>query len=235
MAEIIVALDVDDAEAALDLVDRVGERVRWYKVGSPLFTRGGHALIRALAKREKRVFLDLKFHDIPNTVASAVRAARELGVELLTVHAAGGSAMLRAAVEAAGNDGPAVLGVTILTSFTVHDIEETWAKELRSLRDEVGRLAQLAADAGLAGVVASPLEAELLKRRHGADFLVVTPGIRMPDAVPDDQARTATPAAAARAGADYLVVGRPVILAADPVAAVAALQADLDDLAEAVE
>ena len=235
MPELIVALDLDDAAAALDLVDRMGEGVRWYKVGSPLFTRSGPDLVRALSGRGKRIFLDLKYHDIPNTVAGAVASARELGVELLTVHTGGGGAMMRAAVDAAGQDGPGVLGVTLLTSFGVADVEEVWGKELRSLRDEVGRLAQLAADAGVAGVVASPLEAEAIKRRQGTGFLVVTPGIRLPDAPADDQTRTATPAAAARAGADYLVVGRPVLRAPDPVAALAALQADLDGVAEAVE
>ncbi len=227
MATTIVALDLPTADDALSLVDRLGEAVGWYKVGAPLYTRSGPAVVQALHERGKHVFLDLKYHDIPNTVAQAVEAAAELGVAMLTLHASGGASMLRAARDAAGNDGPRLLGVTLLTSLTASDIEQVWNKELRSMREEVSRLAALAADSGLDGVVASALEAEALKRRHGADFLVVTPGIRPAGSITGDQVRTATPAEAVRAGSDFLVVGRPVIQADDPVAAVAEIEAEM--------
>jgi len=216
MAEIIVALDVPSSQEALALVERLDDAVSFYKVGSPLFTRSGPSLVKSLRERGKRVFLDLKYHDIPSTVANAVASAAALDVELVTLHASGGEAMMRAAREAIGDDGPRLLGVTILTSFTAVDVEQVWAKEIRSVREEVARLTAIAVDAGLNGVVASPLEVESLKRRHGVDLLVVTPGIRAVGDSPGDQARTSTPGAAARAGADYLVVGRPVLEAADP-------------------
>jgi orotidine-5'-phosphate decarboxylase len=231
MASIIVALDLPDRDQALDMVERLGEAVDFYKVGSPLFTRTGPDLVRELRSRGKRVFLDLKYHDIPSTVASAVAAAAELDVELLTIHASGGEAMMRAARAAAdafGEGAPKLLGVTILTSFTAVDVEQVWNKEILSMRDEVARLAGIAADAGVHGVVTSPLEVEALKRRHGAAFIVVTPGIRAPGDRLGDQARTATPADAARAGADYLVIGRPVLTAEDPVAVVRAMGVEID-------
>ena len=228
MAEIIVALDVPSSQEALKLVDRLDDAVTFYKVGSPLYTRSGPALVKSLRERGKRVFLDLKYHDIPSTVANAVTSAASLDVELVTLHASGGEAMMRAAREAIGDDGPRLLGVTILTSFTAVDVEQVWAKEIRSVREEVARLTALAVEAGLNGVVASPLEVESLKRRHGADLLVVTPGIRAVGDRPGDQARTSTPGAAARAGADYLVVGRPVLEAADPVAVVRAMVDDIN-------
>jgi orotidine-5'-phosphate decarboxylase len=223
MATIIVALDVPTREEALSIVDRIGDEVSFYKVGSQLFTRSGPDIVHALQDRGKSVFLDLKFHDIPTTVASAVAAATDLGVELLTLHASGGSAMLRAAREAAGPDGPGLLAVTLLTSFTASDIEEVWGKELRSVREEVARLSSLAVDAGLNGIVASALEAEAIKRKHGNDFLVVTPGIRPSGTDVRDQVRTATPAEAVSGGSDYLVVGRPVTQATEPQAVVAAM------------
>lgn len=230
MSQIIVALDLPSSEAALGLVDRLGEAVDYYKVGSPLFTRSGPAFVRELRARGKHVFLDLKFHDIPSTVANAVTSAAELEVDLLTLHASGGEAMMRAAREArdaVGPDGPRLLGVTILTSFGAADVEQVWNKEIISVREEVGRLGRLAAEAGLHGVVASPLEIEPLKRRHGSEFLVVTPGIRSAGETLADQARTGTPAEAARAGADFLVIGRPVLRADDPVAVVSAIRAEI--------
>ena len=227
MATTVVALDLPTADAALALVDRLGDAVDWYKVGAPLFTRSGPAIVEAIHSRGKKVFLDLKYHDIPNTVAQAVEAAAELGVAMLTLHTVGGSAMLRAAREAVGPDGPRLLGVTLLTSFTAGDIEQVWDKELRSMREEVARLAAIAAENALDGVVASALEAEALKRRHGAEFLVVTPGIRPAGAVAGDQVRTATPAEAVRAGADFLVIGRPVLLSPDPVATIAEINEEI--------
>jgi orotidine-5'-phosphate decarboxylase len=227
MPQVIVALDVPSSLAALGLVTELGGTVSWYKVGSPLFTRGGPAIVRELCARGKRVFLDLKYHDIPSTVARAVEAAAALEVQLLTVHTAGGPAMMRAAREAAGRNGPRIVGVTILTSFAPADVEEVWSKQVTSVRDEVIRLATLAHDAGLDGVVASPLETEVLKRKLGADFLVVNPGIRPADSSLEDQARTSTPAAATRAGADFLVIGRPILEAADRVTAVEEILAEI--------
>lgn len=218
MKSLIVALDLPTADEALDLVDRLGEPASYYKVGSQLFTSAGPALVEELKDRGKRVFLDLKYHDIPHTVARAVEAAAALDVDMLTVHASGGTAMMQAARDAIGEDGPTLVGVTLLTSFTASDVEELWDKQLRSLRGEVNRLAGIAAAAGLDGVVSSALEVEALKRRHGVDFVVVTPGIRPVGDQAEDQVRTATPTDAIRAGADYLVIGRPIHAADDPPA-----------------
>lgn len=227
MDRLIVALDVKSSAAALRLVDQLGEAVSFYKIGSPLFTRSGPNIVKQLKQNGKRVFLDLKYHDIPFAVSEAVQSAADMGVDLLTVHAAGGSAMIKAAREAGGDDGPRILAVTVLTSFGVDDAEQVWGKQLNSMREEVARLAQLAADSGAHGVISSPLEAESLKRRHGAEFLVVTPGIRPAGSKLGDQVRTATAAEAIRAGADYLVVGRPVIEATDAAAAVADMQSEM--------
>lgn len=235
MSDIIIALDLPSREQALDLVDRLGDAVGFYKVGSPLFTRSGPSLVGELRARGKRVFLDLKYHDIPNTVAGAVEAAAALDVELLTLHASGGEAMLRAAREAVGDDGPRLLGVTILTSFNAVDVEQVWNKQIISVRDEVARLAALAVEAGLHGVVTSPLEVESLKRRHGADLIMVTPGIRPAGAGVGDQARTATPEFAARAGSDYLVIGRPVITADDPQEVVRVIRAEIEGPREVLQ
>jgi orotidine-5'-phosphate decarboxylase len=228
MKSLIVALDLPTADEALALVDELGDPAGWFKVGSQLFTRAGPALVDDLKDRGKRVFLDLKYHDIPNTVARAVEAAAELGADMLTLHASGGSAMLTAARDAVGQDGPALIGVTLLTSFTAADVEEVWDKELRSLRDEVARLTALARAAELDGVVASPLEVEALKRKHGAEFLVVTPGIRPVGDTAGDQVRTGTPADAVRAGADYLVIGRPIYAADDPADAFHRISAEVE-------
>lgn len=228
MKSLIVALDLPTAEAALDLVDGLGDGAGFYKVGAQLFTRAGPDLVRELKRLDKQVFLDLKYYDIPNTVARAVEAAAELEVDMLTLHAAGGSAMLAAARDAVGDDGPLLVGVTLLTSFSATDVEAVWDKEIRSIRDEVVRLAALAADAGLDGVVSSVLEVEGLKRKHGAGFLVVTPGIRPRGDVAGDQVRAATPGDAVRAGADYMVVGRPIYADPDPPAALARITEEMD-------
>ncbi|HEX6639700.1 MAG TPA: orotidine-5'-phosphate decarboxylase [Thermoanaerobaculia bacterium] len=227
MATLILALDRPDAVQALDLVDRLGDDADFYKVGAELFTAAGPRVIAELRERGKRVFLDLKYHDIPNTVASAVRAATSLGVDLLTVHASGGESMLRAAAEAGNEGGPRIVAVTLLTSLAPGEVERVWGRSIDSLRPEVDRLAALAVDCGLAGIVASPLEVEAVKRRFGTRCLVVTPGVRPAGAAADDQTRTASAGDAARAGADYLVVGRPVHAAPDPVAALHALRDEL--------
>jgi orotidine-5'-phosphate decarboxylase len=234
MARIIVALDLPSADEALSLVDRLGPAADFYKVGAPLFTAAGPALVRALRARRKRVFLDLKLHDIPNTVAAAVERAAELDVELLTVHAAGGEAMIGAARRAAEGAAVSILAVTVLTSLDAAGLGLVWNRELHSLRAEVERLARLAAGAGAHGVVSSPLEVESIKRRCGEGFIVVTPGIRPAGSATGDQARTATPAEAARAGADFLVIGRPVLEHADPRAIVVAAADEIRAAAAAV-
>jgi orotidine-5'-phosphate decarboxylase len=218
---LIVALDVPGADDARRLVERLAGHVGVFKVGSQLFTSAGPGFVRELVGRGEKVFLDLKYHDIPNTVAGAVSAAARLGVALLDVHALGGRAMLEAAAGARPAMGARLLAITVLTS---HD-EET----LRELGLEgpvsaaVARLARLAQAAGADGVVASPHEIALVREACGADFLIVTPGIRPAGARAGDQARAATPEAAVRAGADYIVVGRPITEAPDPVAAAQAI------------
>lgn len=232
MATLIVALDHETGADALRLVDQLEDLVGFYKVGSPLFTREGPGFIRELTSRNRRVFLDLKFHDIPNTVAHAVGVAAELGVELLTVHTGGGPGMMRAAAAAAAAAGPGrprLVGVTVLTSFGADDILTTWGKDVRSIREEVARLASLARECGLDGVVASALEADSIRRHQGADFLIVTPGIRPAGASAGDQVRVAAPADAARAGADFIVVGRPIIAAPDPLAVAREVTDDLEN------
>ncbi len=229
MAEIILALDHRSDDEALELVDVLGERGGFYKVGLELYTRAGPDVVHALRDRGKRTFLDLKLHDIPNTVAGAVRAAVSLEVDFLTVHTGGGIPMLQAAVEAAEGR-VKLLGVTVLTSLTPSDVELVWGREIRSIRDEVGRLAELASRAELDGVVASAVEAGWLRPALGDDMLIVTPGIRPAGADPGDQKRVASPADAVAAGADYLVVGRPVTQARDPAEALGAL---LDEIAAA--
>jgi orotidine-5'-phosphate decarboxylase len=231
--QLLVALDVASLGDARALLDRLQGVVAGCKIGSQLFTAAGPAAIEAAHQRGYRVFLDLKFHDIPNTVAGAVREATRLGVFMLNVHASGGRDMMRAAAEAAataagdfGVTRPLCLGVTVLTSLDLRALQA----ELRvatTVGAHVLHLASLSREAGLDGCVASPEEIGLLRAAMGAHWVIVTPGIRPGDAR-DDQKRTATPAAALAAGADYIVVGRPIIAAAD---AAAAARAILDELA----
>jgi orotidine-5'-phosphate decarboxylase len=213
---LIVALDVSSATQASQIVQSIGESAKTYKVGKELFTAEGPQIVRDLVCSDRKVFLDLKFHDIPNTVAAAVRAASELGVSMLTVHASGGGGMLRAAAKAAAQTParPMVLAVTVLTSLSDADMIELGiaAKTI----DHVVRLAALARDAGCAGVVASALEAHELRRQLGSDFKIVTPGVRPGGTAAGDQARVLSPKEAIAAGANYLVVGRPILEAADP-------------------
>lgn len=223
MAEIIVALDFASADDAMSMVDLLGTEGDFYKVGLELYTRAGPEIVRSLTQTGRRVFLDLKLHDIPNTVVGGVSAAAALGVELLTVHCSGGRAMLEAAADAAaGRLG--VIGVTLLTSLATEDIEAVWGRSGANIGDEVLRLGALAREAGLSGVVASGSEVARLKSELGADFKVVTPGIRPAGSDIADQARVVTPAAAAASGSDYLVVGRPVTRAEDPAAALRAIR-----------
>jgi orotidine-5'-phosphate decarboxylase len=216
-ARLIVALDYPDAQAALDLVDRLEGATRWFKVGLELYVAEGNALVAELQRRGYSVFLDLKFHDIPNTVASAVRSAARLGVQMLTVHTAGGPAMLAAAAEAAGGTGPILLGVTVLTSMDDAQLAATGI--LGSSAAQVETLARMAYANGVQGFVCSPVEVANLRSQLGSKPVLVIPGIRPEGAATGDQRRVATPGAAIAAGASYLVVGRPITRAADPGAA----------------
>jgi orotidine-5'-phosphate decarboxylase len=234
VAEIIVALDLPSSEAALEMVDRLGDSAVHYKVGLELFARAGPAVVTDLVSRNKRVFLDLKLHDIPNTVAGAVAAAADLGVDLLTVHGSGGARMMDAA-RLAADDGLRLLAVTILTSITPDEMSTVWGREIRSVRDEVGRIAGMARSAGMDGVVASALEASWLRGQLPDPFVIVTPGIRPSGADHGDQSRVATPADAVEAGADYLVVGRPITESGDPTKAYALIHEEMTVAAERLE
>ena len=216
MAEVVLALDLPDATEALRLLDRLPE-VSWVKVGSILMTREGAPFVRALVGRGLRVFLDLKWHDIPHTVAGAVTAARELGVSMATVHTLGGRNMMEAAAAAAGD--LALVGVTVLTSHDAATYGRATGRSEVRLADEAMRQAREAAAAGLAGVVCSPLEVATVRSILPADGLVVVPGIRQAGDAAGDQVRVATAGEAARAGATHLVVGRPVLHAPDPASA----------------
>ena len=222
MAEIIVALDLPGSGEALHLLDRLPE-ARWVKVGSILMTREGPPLVRALIGRGLRVFLDLKWHDIPNTVADAVLAARDAGVALATVHTLGGEAMMVAAARAA-DGGVALVGVTVLTSHSAAGYADAVGRPTVDLGAEVGRLARSAARAGLQGVVCSPHEVSRVRDVLPEGALVVVPGIRRAGDAAGDQVRVAGAREAAQAGATHLVVGRPVLQAADPAAALRELQ-----------
>lgn len=224
---VIVALDCADAATALALARRLDPSRCRVKVGKELFTSAGPGLVEQLHAAGFEVFLDLKFHDIPNTVAGACRAAAALGCWMINVHASGGRAMLGAAREALAPAParPLLIAVTVLTSLDRAALGEIGIDAEPAL--QVERLAALALECGLDGVVASPRETVRLRRRFGAGPLLVTPGIRPPGAAADDQKRTATPAEALRDGADYLVIGRPITRAADPAAALAAIDASL--------
>jgi orotidine-5'-phosphate decarboxylase len=221
MAEIILALDLP-ADDARRLLDRVPE-ARWVKVGSILFTREGPALVEELRLRGLQVFLDLKWHDIPHTVSEAVSAARDLGVAMATVHTLGGSAMMAAAANAAG-EGLGIVGVTVLTSHSPASLGEVVGRQDPEPLAEVERLAGLARTAGLRGVVCSPLEIARVRQLWGGAGWIVVPGIRRPGDAVGDQVRTAGPADAVRAGATHLVVGRPILQAPDPSVAFAEMQ-----------
>ncbi len=216
MAEIIVALDLESEPDALRLLDRIPD-ARWVKVGSVLFTREGPPLLHELHARGLRIFLDLKWHDIPNTVAGAVTAARSLGVAMATVHTLGGVAMMKAAAQA-GGEALGLVGVTVLTSHAATDFAATVGRPSVTVLEEVGRLADQARDAGLRGVVCSSHEAPLVRQRLGTSAWIVVPGIRRPSDATGDQVRTATPGDAVEGGATHLVVGRPILTAADPAA-----------------
>ena len=238
-SSLIVALDFDSLTSAVKFAKQVADLVGMFKIGSQLFTAAGPAAVREVAALGPGIFLDLKFHDIPNTVAGAVLSCAAMtGVQLVNVHALGGHAMLHAAAQAIsagqpmGADRPRLLAVTILTSMDQKALREVGIGGPPKSR--VVKLARLAKQAGADGVVASVQEARAIRKACGRDFLIVTPGVRPTDSSPvpksDDQARTATPTEAIRAGADFLVVGRPILAAADPRAAA---QAIVDEIAAA--
>ncbi len=227
--KIIVALDYAHATDAINMVDQLDPKLCRVKVGKELFTRTGPAFVEQLVKRDFQVFLDLKFHDIPNTVAGACAAAADLGVWMVNVHASGGRQMMERARERLEtcSHRPYLIAVTILTSLSRADIEEVGycgepAKNVLSL-------AQLANKSGLDGVVCSPLEAGLIRENIGKDFLLVTPGVRPLTAKKDDQTRIMTPSDALKVGSDYLVIGRPITAASEPFEALQAIQTEIDE------
>jgi orotidine-5'-phosphate decarboxylase len=229
--KIIIALDVAAREEALSLVDQI-EGGLVYKIGMELFTAEGPSLLEAIARRGKKAFLDLKYHDIPNTVAGAVRSATRHGVFMLTLHASGGKEMMAKAAdgalveaEKAGKAKPLLLGVTVLTSLKDRELQEVGCAS--AVGEQVLRLAGLAVSAGLDGIVCSPHEIEIIRREFGREFLIVTPGIRPAWAAAQDQKRIMTPAEALGLGADYLVIGRPVTAAPSPMEAFRRIVNDL--------
>ncbi len=230
-SRLIVALDFPDSPSALAFVRQLAPQQCRLKVGFELFVSAGPALVRTLVERGFDVFLDLKFHDIPNTVAGACRSAAALGVWMINVHAAGGEKMMQAACQALADieQPPQLIAVTVLTSMDQQQLGKTGITA--SPQHQVRHLAQLTQKAGLDGVVCSAQEAALLRETLGSDFCLVTPGIRPAGSVPGDQSRVMTPQQANAAGVDYIVVGRPVTQAADPLAVIAQINLDLDGTA----
>lgn len=232
---LIVALDVPTSVDAQEIVYELGDSVTLYKVGLQLFTAEGPRIVSELVNSGRKVFLDLKLHDIPNTVAGAVKAASELGVRMLTVHAAGGSRMLKDAVRAAKDQpaAPMILAVTVLTSFAQADLEESGVPS--NLSEQVRHLGALAKAAGCDGVVCSPHEAHALRSALGGEMAIVTPGIRPAGSNASDQSRIATPIAAIRAGASHIVVGRPILGASSRLQAAKAIMDEIASALPAVE
>ena len=227
-SKIIVALDFASSSRAVSFIDSLDPKLCRLKIGKELFTAAGPGLVETMIRKEFDVFLDLKFHDIPNTVANAVRVAADLGVWMLNVHTSGGSTMMKAAKDAllsCGGRKPILIGVTVLTSISTSELEEIGIND--DLRDHVANLARLAYDSGLDGVVCSAEEARLLRDSLPPDFILVTPGIRRHQDAKGDQKRVITPSEAIRNGSDYLVVGRPITKAASPSAALAAFNSEI--------
>jgi orotidine-5'-phosphate decarboxylase len=226
-AELIVALDVPNAEAMEAKLQEMPDFIEWYKVGLELFCAEGPAALEPLKKRKKKIFLDLKLHDIPQTVANAVKTAASHGVNLLTVHAIGGRAMLEAAANAAKAcaNPPKIVAVTTLTSLSADDFKDLGIN--RTVAEQAVALGQLAISSGIDGMVTSAHEAKALRDAF-PEALLITPGIRMPDGDVGDQKRVATPSFAAEQGATHLVIGRPIMHAADPAAAAAAMLKDME-------
>ena len=226
--KIIVALDFNSSSQAVEFVDTLDPKLCRLKIGKELFTAAGPNLVETMIKKEFDVFLDLKFHDIPNTVANAVKVAADLGVWMLNVHISGGSTMMKSAKDAILSHGgckPILIGVTVLTSISSAELSEIGINN--ELKDQVVQLAKLAYQSGLDGVVCSAEEAKLLRNSMPADFILVTPGIRREQDAAGDQKRVITPSQAIRNGSDYLVVGRPITQAASPSAALAAFNSEI--------
>ena len=229
MAELIVALDVNSREEAVEKVKAIGDSVDFYKIGLELFTAEGPDVVKAVKDLGKKVFLDLKFHDIPRTVERAVKSGGKLGVDLMTIHSVGGKAMIRAAADAAaefGATGPKILAVTVLTSLDQTDLADVGIVG-RTPAEQVAAMARFATENGAHGLVCSPKEVGALSKALAAGTLFVTPGVRPTGAAVGDQKRVATPAEAVRDGATHLVVGRPILAAEDPVAAARAIRAEM--------
>ena len=207
------------------MIKTLGKDVSWYKVGLQLFALGGPAFIREVKTGGAKIFLDLKFHDIPNTVRSAVESACSLGVDMLTIHLSGGSEVCQAAVKGRGSNSTLILGVTVLTSQTEATLSEIGIN--RSMTQQVISLATLAKATGITGLVASPLELEPLRREFGKSFVIVTPGVRPTWSEAGDQKRFTTPSEAIKLGADYLVIGRPITASSDPKAAFSRIASEL--------
>ncbi len=229
MAELIVALDVNSRQEAVDKVKSIGGSVGFYKIGLELFTSEGPDVVKAIKDLGKKIFLDLKFHDIPRTVERAVRSGGKLGVDLMTIHSTGGKAMIRAAADAAaefGVNGPKILAVTVLTSLDQSDLADVGIAG-RTPAEQVAAMARFATENGAHGLVCSPMEVGSLSKSLKVGTLFVTPGVRPAGAAIGDQKRVATPAEAVRDGATHLVVGRPILAAEDPVAAAIAIRAEM--------
>ena len=229
MAELIVALDVGSRREAVEAMERIGDAVGFYKIGLELFTAEGPDVVKAVRDLGKKVFLDLKLHDIPRTVERSVRSAGRIGVDLMTIHSVGGRAMIRAAADAAaefGPSGPRILAVTVLTSLDASDLADVGIAG-RTPADQVMAMARFATANGAHGLVCSPKEVGDLSKTLPAGTLFVTPGVRPAGAAVGDQKRVATPAEAVADGATHLVVGRPVLAAADPAAAALAIRAEM--------
>jgi len=238
---LIIALDFPTQRDALIFTDTIGELADYYKIGSVLFTREGPSVVKSLKERKKKVFLDLKFHDIPNTVSDAVSQAADMGIDMLTIHLSGGSAMIRAAVKSAqkttgtapdstaGKTAVKIIGVTVLTSITAGALADDLGISL-GIDGHVSRLAGMGITNGIDGIVCSPQETSRLRTQHGKNFIIVNPGIRMEDDIAGDQKRTSGPAEALRSGADFLVIGRPITRASDPRKKVMQIRALLQDI-----
>ncbi len=228
--KIVVALDYAQAQDAMRLVNQLDPTICKLKVGKELFTAAGPQLVEQLVSKDFKVFLDLKFHDIPNTVAKACEAASNLGVWMLNVHASGGSSMMEAALEGVNRSRyqPYLIAVTVLTSMSQANLNELGIQN--SVEEQVLKLAALTQRAGLHGVVCSAMEAQMLRKEMSDDFLLVTPGIRPASASLDDQTRVMTPSKALNMGASYLVIGRPITQAHDPLAALQAINKEIQTL-----
>jgi len=229
MAELIVALDVNSRQEAVEKVKAIGDSVGFYKIGLELFTAEGPDVVKAVKDLGKRIFLDLKFHDIPRTVERAVKSGAKLGVDLMTIHSVGGKAMIKAAADAAaefGAKGPKILAVTVLTSLDQTDLADVGIVG-RTPAEQVLAMARFATENGAHGLVCSPKEVGTLSKMLKEGTLFITPGVRPAGSAVGDQKRVATPAEAVRDGATHLVVGRPILAAEDPVAAAKAIRAEM--------